>query len=109
MSLKILVPSVLTLLFLVVLIPQAAAHPAATVLEAANGERCYLYWNDSEIPEYWVETNGYTTGGVPEGTPIDHYVGLGGGGSGLQRSNGGGWGNKDTKLTEDAWLERCLA
>ena len=83
------------------------AHPTATVLEPPNEERCYVFWNDLEEPEFWIETNDKITGGVPQGTPLTHYIGGGGGGSGLQRANDDDV-RKDTRLSEDEWLLRCL-
>jgi len=88
------------------LVPSATAHPAATTIDALNGERCYIFWNDMEIPEYWLESNGVTTGGVPNGEFLTSNLGLAMGGSGLQRGNGP-WGGKDTRLSEDAWLLAC--
>jgi len=82
--------------------PSVSAHPRATPIEAPNGERCYIFWNDMEEPEFWMETNGKLTGGVPEGTPFDHHLGLQGPGSGLQRG-----GDSDTRMSHERWAERC--
>lgn len=88
---------------LVLLAPLASAHPRALVTEV--GERCYLYTNDaSEVPEFWIETNGITTGGTDSGTPADHYLGIKGGGSGLQRAGT----NPDTEVSAEEWVLRCL-
>lgn len=92
---------------LLVAAPFAAAHPRATTVQAA-GERCYIYTNDAQVPEYWVETNGVLDGGVPGGTPVDHVTGGNPAGSGLQRS-AGSWGAADTRVDELGFAERCFA
>lgn len=85
---------------LLLLAPSVAAHPKAFVVEGASGERCYVYTNDTNDPQYWLESNGVTTGGVEDGRSLS------GEGSGLQRGNGP-WGLADTRLTEDEFLLTC--
>lgn len=91
-------------LALLMLAPLGAAHPSATPVDnPATGGRCYIYTNDTSTPEFWRETNGERSGGVPEGA-ASHIIG-GGDGTGLQR----GGDNPDTRYDDAAaWAADCL-
>lgn len=92
------------LLAAVLVLPLAAAHPRAIVVD--QHERCYIYTNEAEN-EFWIESNGVTTGGVEGGTPADHVTGATGAGSGLQRGSGP-WGPADTRVDQIEWTEHCV-
>jgi hypothetical protein len=88
----------------------AAAHPFAVVVDAPNGERCYVAAITNSNYELWVETNGVLAGGV--GHAVDEVAPGTLGPTGLQRTTtldeNGRDIPADTRLEPDAWAARCL-
>ncbi len=101
---RTIVLATLAATLLLLLVPQASACPRATVYHGPLGQVCYIYWNELQTipPEFYIETNGVLDGGISEGTIADHFTGMEGEPTGLQRGDGG-----DTQVDPATWLAMC--